>query len=73
MIRPIVRYGAAVLHAPASPVDQVTAETQQLIDDMIQTMYAAPGVGIAAPRDPHRGHLASAPVIQQPPSTRVPS
>jgi len=50
MIRPIVRYGAGVLHAPASPVDQVTAETQQLIDDMIQTMYAAPGVGLAAPQ-----------------------
>jgi len=50
MIRPIVRYGAGVLHAPASPIAQITAETQQLIDDMIQTMYAAPGVGLAAPQ-----------------------
>jgi len=50
MIRPIVRYGAAVLHAPASPVDQITPDVQQLIDDMIQTMYAAPGVGLAAPQ-----------------------
>ena len=48
MIRPIVRYGAHVLHTPASPVEQITPETQQLIDDMIQTMYAAPGIGLAA-------------------------
>lgn len=48
MIRPILRYGADVLHAPASPVLDITPEIQQLIDDMIQTMYAAPGIGLAA-------------------------
>src|SRR5688500_1105999 len=48
MIRPILRYGADVLHAPAEPVGEITADIQQLIDDMIQTMYAAPGVGLAA-------------------------
>jgi peptide deformylase len=48
MIRPILRYGADVLHAPASPVGEITADLQQLIDDMIQTMYAAPGIGLAA-------------------------
>ena len=48
MIRPIVRYGAGVLHAPAAPVGEITPETRQLIDDMIQTMYAAPGIGLAA-------------------------
>ena len=48
MIRPILRYGADVLHAPAAPVAKVTPDIQQLIDDMIQTMYAAPGVGLAA-------------------------
>jgi peptide deformylase len=48
MIRPIVRYGTDVLHAPAAPVREITPETQQLIDDMIQTMYAAPGIGLAA-------------------------
>ena len=48
MIRPIVRYGADVLHRPAVPVTDVTPETQLLIDDMIQTMYAAPGIGLAA-------------------------
>jgi len=50
MIRPIVRYGTDVLHAPAAPVSEVTHEIQRLIDDMIQTMYAAPGVGLAAPQ-----------------------
>ena len=48
MIRPILRYGAEVLHQPAAPVADVTPEIQSLIDDMIQTMYAAPGVGLAA-------------------------
>jgi peptide deformylase len=50
MLRPIVRYGADVLHQPAAPVEAITPEIQKLIDDMIQTMYAAPGVGLAAPQ-----------------------
>jgi peptide deformylase len=48
MLRPIVRYGADVLHRPAVPLANITPETQLLIDDMIQTMYAAPGIGLAA-------------------------
>jgi peptide deformylase len=48
MIRPIVRYGADVLHRPAAQVPAITPEIEQLVDDMIQTMYAAPGVGLAA-------------------------
>ena len=50
MIRPIVKYGERVLHQPATPVDEITDEVQTLIDDMIETMYAAPGVGLAAPQ-----------------------
>jgi peptide deformylase len=50
MIRPILRFGADVLHAPALPVGAITPEIGQLIDDMIQTMYAAPGIGLAAPQ-----------------------
>ena len=50
MIRPILRYGADTLHRPAAPVAGITPEIQQLIDDMIKTMYAAPGVGLAAPQ-----------------------
>jgi len=48
MIRPILRYGESLLHQPAADVAAVDDSVQQLIDDMIETMYAAPGVGLAA-------------------------
>jgi peptide deformylase len=48
MIRPILRYGDSLLHQPASEVSLVDDSVQQLIDDMIATMYSAPGVGLAA-------------------------
>lgn len=50
MIRPILRFGFDALHQPAAPVPEVTPEIERLIDDMIQTMYAAPGIGLAAPQ-----------------------
>jgi peptide deformylase len=50
MIRPILRYGADVLHGPAGAVGEITPDLQHTIDDMIQTMYAAPGIGLAAPQ-----------------------
>ena len=50
MIRPLLRYGASVLHTPARPVEQITSEIDTLITDMIETMYAAPGIGLAAPQ-----------------------
>ena len=50
MIRPILKYGDSVLHERARNVDAVTPEIERLIDDMIETMYAAPGVGLAAPQ-----------------------
>jgi len=48
MIRPILRYGQSSLHQPASEVAVVDDEVQRLVEDMIETMYAAPGVGLAA-------------------------
>jgi len=48
MIKPILKYGDDVLHEPAKPVDSITPAIDQLIEDMIETMYAAPGVGLAA-------------------------
>jgi peptide deformylase len=48
VIRPILRYGAEALHQPAATVDAITPAITTLIDDMIQTMYAAPGIGLAA-------------------------
>src|SRR5262245_60503844 len=50
MLREIVRYGQEVLHQAAKPVESITGEVQALIDDMIETMYAAPGIGLAAPQ-----------------------
>src|SRR5437764_144453 len=50
MIRPILRYGAGVLHEAASPVAEVNAEIDRIVTDMVETMYAAPGVGLAAPQ-----------------------
>jgi peptide deformylase len=48
MLRPILRYGEVGLHTPAAPIAEITPDTQRLIDDMIETMYAAPGIGLAA-------------------------
>lgn len=48
MLRPILKYGDRPLHFPAEPVTRFDDGLQQLIDDMIQTMYAAPGIGLAA-------------------------
>ncbi len=48
MIRPILRYGERPLHDIAAEVTVFDDGLQQLIDDMIETMYAAPGVGLAA-------------------------
>jgi peptide deformylase len=50
MIRPILKYGEHPLHERARDVETVTPEIDRLIDDMIETMYAAPGVGLAAPQ-----------------------
>ena len=48
MIRPILRYGEGPLHQPAFEVSQFDEALSKLIDDMVETMYAAPGVGLAA-------------------------
>lgn len=48
MILPIRKYGDDVLREPTRPVETIDASIQKLIDDMIETMYAAPGVGLAA-------------------------
>jgi peptide deformylase len=50
MRRPIVKYGAPGLVAPAAPVTAFDADLHRLVDDMAETMYAAPGIGLAAPQ-----------------------
>jgi peptide deformylase len=49
-IRPIVKWGAAVLHEPAAAVDNIDGTTAALVRDMVDTMWAAPGIGLAAPQ-----------------------
>ena len=50
MLRPIVKHGERVLQTPAQPVTQFDESLHTLVDDMLQTMYAAPGIGLAAPQ-----------------------
>lgn len=45
---PILHYPDPRLHTRAKPVAQVDARIRQLVNDMAETMYAAPGVGLAA-------------------------
>jgi peptide deformylase len=49
-IHPIVRYGTPVLHSSADPVERIDTPAVRLFDDMVETMLAAPGIGLAAPQ-----------------------
>lgn len=49
-IRTILHYPDKRLRNPGRPVTDFGPEFQTLVDDMIETMYAAPGVGLAAPQ-----------------------
>jgi peptide deformylase len=49
-LRQIVCLPDPVLHRKARPVTRFDAELQTLVDDMVETMRAAPGVGLAAPQ-----------------------
>jgi peptide deformylase len=48
MIRTILHYPDKRLREPGKRIERVTPEIQALVDDMAETMYAAPGVGLAA-------------------------
>jgi peptide deformylase len=47
-IREILKYPDSRLTQVAQPVKNITADTVRLVNDMLETMYAAPGVGLAA-------------------------
>ena len=47
-ILPILHYPDEILRKVSKPVETITDEIRELIANMIQTMYAAPGVGLAA-------------------------
>ncbi len=50
MIYPIVKYGDPVLETPAATVTLFDDDLKKLLDDMFESMYAAHGVGLAAPQ-----------------------
>jgi peptide deformylase len=47
-VRPVTRWGTEVMHRKARPVTSYDAELRSLVADMVATMYAADGVGLAA-------------------------
>jgi peptide deformylase len=49
-IYPIVKYGDPILEKPTAPVKKFDAELEALTEDMFASMYAAQGVGLAAPQ-----------------------
>ena len=49
-VLPIFEYPDSVLKQKARPVPEINDTLQKLIDDMFETMYAAPGIGLAAPQ-----------------------
>lgn len=48
MILPVVKYGHPVLRQKGPRIEKITAEISRLVEDMLETMYAARGVGLAA-------------------------
>ena len=50
MIRPILIHPDPRLKKLCEPVGQITRDLRQLADDMLETMYEAPGIGLAAPQ-----------------------
>ncbi|MCB1111053.1 MAG: peptide deformylase [Chlamydiia bacterium] len=47
---PLAYYGHPILRKKASPVEEINEEIKQLVEDMIETMVASNGIGIAAPQ-----------------------
>jgi peptide deformylase len=50
MIRPITKYGDAVLESSGKPIETFDEEFAKLCEEMFESMYAAQGVGLAAPQ-----------------------
>jgi peptide deformylase len=46
----IIQFPEPILRKTAAPVERIDEETQRLLDDMLETMRVAPGVGLAAPQ-----------------------
>jgi peptide deformylase len=71
MILPIVKYGHPALRQKGAVIERVTPAIRQLIDDMLETMHAAAGVGLAAQQVAHPLQLTVLDIreVQDRPST----
>ncbi|HEX9722801.1 MAG TPA: peptide deformylase, partial [Vicinamibacteria bacterium] len=49
-LRPILKFGAEELAKVSTPLTDFADSLEELTRDMVETMYAAPGVGLAAPQ-----------------------
>ena len=49
-LMPIIKVPNPILRQTAKPVSEITDGTRQLLNDMVATMYDAPGIGLAAPQ-----------------------
>jgi len=47
---PILIFPSPIIRKKSLPITSINGELQRFIDDMVETMYAAPGVGLAAPQ-----------------------
>lgn len=70
MVLEVVKYGHPVLRKKGAKIDKITPEVRQLISDMLETMVAAHGVGLAAQQV---GHALQLTVIDVSPVTDRPS
>jgi peptide deformylase len=72
-IRTILHYPDPRLRQKAEPVAEVTPALKQLIEDMAETMYAAPGVGLAATQigEPHRLFIVDIAAEDEPSDLKV--
>jgi len=57
MILPVVKYGHPRLRQKGARIEKITPAIRQLIDDMLETMYAASGIGLAAQQVGHAWQL----------------
>ncbi len=73
MIRKILHYPDPRLRNKAEPVAAMTPALQKLVDDMAETMYAAPGVGLAATQigEPHRIFIIDIAAEDEPSDLRI--
>ena len=50
MLLPILKFGAPELKRVSVPVDVFNSELEKIAKNMVETMYGAPGIGLAAPQ-----------------------